>query len=190
MQIQMFRYLNVTTVSNLFISTAFLIIFLLTSKSIPDSTCTDGRMINEINSNLVKSNEFKVEDDPNEQFNMTSYLRELSDKNYATVVDGTLSMHAATFRRVQWDPTSDEFTRFGKRYLKKCGVYEYKQVSRTNDEAHYTYKVKMSSMIGPDHADQEQFHHVLVTSPRYTVIKVTVKTQNYPYSDTFYISQM
>ena len=48
----------------------------------------------------------------------------------------------------------------------------------------------MSSMIGPDHADQEQIHHVLVNTPHRLVIKVTAKTQNFPYSEAFNIEQM
>ena len=48
----------------------------------------------------------------------------------------------------------------------------------------------MSSMIGPDHADQEQIHHVLINSPRRIVVKVTVKTYNFPYSEAFNIEQL
>ena len=85
---------------------------------------------------------------------------------------------------------SREFERYGKRYLRKSGMYEYIQLLNTPREAHYQYKVKMSSIIGPDHADQEQFHHVLVHSPRLTVVKVTVKTHNFPYADAFNVEQM
>jgi len=127
-------------------------------------------------------------DEPYEPYDFTAHLK--PGVEYATAVDGTMNFRAAQFREAQWDPTTSDFGRFGKRYLKKSGMYEYTQVTNTPTNAHYSYKVKMASMIGPDHADQEQFHQVLVNTPRRIVVKVTAKTHNFPYSDAFNIEQI
>ena len=60
--------------------------------------------------------------------------------DYRTIVDGTLDMRADAFRQNQWDPSTPNFARYGKRYLKKSGMYEYKQLENTPAGAHYTYK--------------------------------------------------
>jgi len=121
-------------------------------------------------------------------YNCTNDLKD--GVEYKTIVDGNLKMRATEFRLNQWDPAGLEFSRYGKRYLKKSGMYEYTKVEQTDSGALYKYKVKMSSMIGPDHADQEQIHHVLINSPRRIVVKVTVKTYNFPYSEAFNIEQI
>ena len=114
----------------------------------------------------------------------------LEGVKYVTIIDDEIRMRSTQFRSNHWDPTSSSFDRYGKRYLKKSGIYEFKQLNSSATNAHYSYKVKMSSMIGPDHADQEQFHQVLINIAHRMVIKVTIKTQNFPYSETFNIEQM
>ena len=110
--------------------------------------------------------------------------------NYVKVINGTLDLPAVQFRGAQWDPTTPDFQRFGKRYLMRSGMYEYRQLLNTENEAHYSYKVKMDNMIGPNHADQEQFLHLVLNTPRRSVVKVTTKTHNFPYSNAFNIEQM
>jgi len=190
------------TVLNLSISaaTCVLLIMVLNSK---DNTCLDDDMIisEDYSQMAVKSVVHEasgdwgnVDDDEltipfdYQPYDVTSDLK--VGVEYRTIVDGTLEMRADAFRQNQWDPSSPNFARYGKRYLKKSGMYEYKQLENTPASAHYTYKVKMSSMIGPDHADQEQIHHVLVNTPHRLVIKVTAKTQNFPYSEAFNIEQI
>ena len=48
---------------------------------------------------------------------------------------------------------------------------------------------KMHSWIGPDHADQSQIHEIIKTDDSETH-HVTVKTRNYPYSETFNVLQV
>ena len=48
---------------------------------------------------------------------------------------------------------------------------------------------KMHSWIGPDHADQSQIHQIIKTDDSETH-HVTVKTKNYPYSETFNVLQV
>jgi len=47
----------------------------------------------------------------------------------------------------------------------------------------------MHSWIGPDHADQSQIHQIIKTDDSETH-HVTVKTKNYPYSETFNVLQV
>ena len=49
-------------------------------------------------------------------------------------------MRAAEFRLNQWDPAGPDFSRYGKRYLKKSGMYEYTKVEQTDSGALYKYK--------------------------------------------------
>ena len=114
----------------------------------------------------------------------------LEGVKYTTILDEEIRMRATQFRSNNWDPSSSNFNRYGKRYLQKSQMYEFKQLNSSSASAHYSYKVKMSSMIGPDHADQEQFHKILINTAHRMVIKVTVKTQNFPYSEAFNIEQM
>ena len=64
----------------------------------------------------------------------------LEGVDYKTIVDGNLKMRAAEFRLDQWDPTVTDFSRYGKRYLKKSGMYEYKKIEQTDSDALYKYK--------------------------------------------------
>merc|ERR1711990_992957 len=59
----------------------------------------------------------------------------------------------------------------------------------TDDKLVSVYKVKMHSWIGPDHADQSQIHQILKYDDSETH-HVTVKTKNYPYSETFNVLQV
>jgi len=157
-----------------------------------DAVClTDDMILAKNNSQKAITSivpDYYTFDEPYEPYNFAAHLK--PGVKYGLVVDGTMDFRADQFREAQWDPATGDFGRFGMQYLKKCGMYNYAQVSKTTTEAHYKYKVKMKSMIGPDHADQEQFHHVLINTPRRIVIKVTAKTQNFPYSDAFNIEQI
>lgn len=110
--------------------------------------------------------------------------------DYALIVNDRMPMQAHEFVTGQWDSSSDNFKQYGKRYLKKSGMYEYSLADSTNGTTTYKYKVKMSSMIGPDHADQEQIIEILEKNPRHHVLRVTIKTQNFPYSDSFNLEQI
>ena len=127
--------------------------------------------------------------EPYEAYDFEGHLK--PGVKYGLVIDGIImNFRADQFREAQWDPTTPDFSLHGMRYLKMSGMYDYAQVTNTPTEAHYTYKVKMETMIGPNHADQEQIHNVVVNTPRRIVINVTAKTRNFPYSNTFNIEQM
>ena len=89
-----------------------------------------------------------------------------------------------------WYPDHHLWPLYGKLFIKKSGIFDYKHEVINSTTTIYNYKVKMDSMIGPDSAKQRQTHTEHSNTDNRVVRKMRFQTFDFPYSDTFELFQM
>jgi len=128
--------------------------------------------------------EHKMPPNADEQFNKK--IKGIKLKNY---INAKITCDVSNVAGALWDPESELYKIHGDKINKALEMFEYKIEENTDTKLVSVYKVKMHSWIGPDHADQSQIHEIIKTADSETH-HVTVKTKNYPYSETFNVLQV
>merc|ERR1719204_2593935 len=123
---------------------------------------------------------------PNADEQFSKKIRGIKLKNY---IDAKVTCDLSTVAGALWNPESELYKIHGEKINAALEMFEYKIEENTEDKLVSVYKVKMHSWIGPDHADQSQIHQIIKTEDSETH-HVTVKTKNYPYSETFNVLQV
>ena len=110
--------------------------------------------------------------------------------DYKVYAEFDVNMPKDELERALWHPDDELWPMYGRKFIKKSGIfdYHYKVVNATTMV--YDYKVEMNSMIGPDSAVQRQTHTNHYSSDERLVRRMRFQTFEFPYSDTFELYQM
>lgn len=109
---------------------------------------------------------------------------------YKVYADFDVGLSKVDLERGLWYPDSDLWSKYGRKFIKKSGIFDYQYEFINETTTVYKYQVEMHSMIGPDSAKQRQTHVNHLNTDTRMVRKIRFQTFEFPYSDTFELYQI